>query len=175
MPHLADTPTLETERLILRAPAQRDFPAWDAFGRSERATFIGGPFTPRDAWRSFANVVGHWVLRGWGEFVFCVKGSDAALGSAGPWYPEGWPEREIGWSLWRAEDEGQGYAFEAAQAARAHAFDVLGWQTAVSYIDPANARSIALAERLGAERDDAAPRVDESDLVYRHPAPAGAA
>jgi RimJ/RimL family protein N-acetyltransferase len=175
MPVLADTPVLHTERLVLRAPRAGDFAAWDAFARSGRARFIGGPFDARDAWRAFANIVGHWVLRGWGEFVFCARGSEAPLGCAGPWFPESWPEREIAWTIWSPEAEGRGYAFEAAQAARAHAFDALGWETAVSYIDPANARSIALAERLGARRDDTAPRLDPADLVYRHPAPGAVA
>ena len=40
----------------------------------------------------------------------------------------------------------------------------------VSYIDPGNARSIALAERLGARPDPDAPRADPDDLVYRHTA-----
>lgn len=71
-----------------------------------------------------------------------------------------------------ARGRGQGLAAEAAGAARAHAFGALGWTTAVSYVDPGNARSIALAERMGAIRDDAAP-VPHSDrpcLVYRHSA-----
>ena len=175
MPRLADTPTLETERLILRAPGPQDWPASAAFLASGRARFVGGPADEGQAWRIFGHVVGHWVLRGFGLFVFCDKARDRALGTAGPWYPATWPEGEIGWTLWHAEDEGQGYAFEAAQAARAHAYGALGWQTAVSYIAPDNARSIALAERLGAVRDDDAARVDADDIVYRHPAPAEAA
>ena len=73
--------------------------------------------------------------------------------------------------MWDPAAEGKGYAFEAAQAARAHAFDVLGWETAVSYIDPGNARSIELAERLGAVRDPEAAPFHEGDLVFRHSAP----
>ena len=48
---------------------------------------------------------------------------------------------------------GKGYATEAAQAARAHAYDVLGWETAISLIDPENLGSKAVAERLGARFD----------------------
>jgi RimJ/RimL family protein N-acetyltransferase len=62
---------------------------------------------------------------------------------------------------------------EAAACARDHAFGVLGWKTAVSYIAPANTRSIRLAERLGAVRDPQAPRFpgEAEVLVYRHPTP----
>jgi len=174
MVHLAGTPTLETERLILRAPGPQDWETCRDFLCSDRARYVGGPYDLGAAWRLNAAEIGHWVARGWGSFILCLKGTDAGIGLAGPWYPANWPEREIGWMLWRAEAEGKGYAAEAARATLAHAFGPLGWKTAVSYIDPENARSISLAERLGAVRDDAAARVDPEDVVYRH-APAGAA
>ena len=113
-----------------------------------------------------------WVARGYGSFVITLKGSDTAVGLTGPWHPIEWPEREIGWTLWTDEAEGRGIAFEAASAARDHAFRDLGWDTAVSYIDVGNARSIALAERLGARLDpDAAFPGDPPCLVYRHRRP----
>ncbi|MGV6812771.1 MAG: GNAT family N-acetyltransferase [Brevirhabdus sp.] len=168
---LADTPVLTTTRLSLRAPNAGDWSAWREFATSARAEFIGGPHTPETAWRAFGHVIGMWVLRGWGSFIFTLKGEDAPIGMTGPWYPEGWPEPELGWTVWSPEAEGKGYAFEAAQAARAHAYGTLGWDTAVSYIHGQNARSIALAERLGATLDDTAPAPHDDDLVYRHPAP----
>lgn len=171
-PRLADTPVLETDRLILRAPGPQDWPAWRAMMASERSRFIGGPMDEEQAWRAFGHVIGHWALRGFGMFVFTARGTDSAIGSAGPWFPAGWPEREIGWSVWSAEAEGRGYAFEAVQSARAHAYDILGWDTAVSYIAPENSRSIALAKRLGAQRDHRASGPGDTPcLVYRHPAP----
>ena len=100
------------------------------------------------------------------------KGDDTALGMVGPWFPAGWPERELGWTVWSDAAEGKGYAFEAAAAARDHAFGALGWETAVSYIDPDNIRSVALAERLGARHDPEARGPGENScLVYRHPRP----
>jgi RimJ/RimL family protein N-acetyltransferase len=169
---LTATPVLETDRLTLRAPQARDWEDFAAFLTSDRASFVGGP-VPRDkAWRAFGHQIGHWVLRGFGMFYFSLKGAAAPIGMAGPWYPESWPEREIGWSLWSAEAEGKGYAFEAARAARDFAFHGLGWQTAVSYIAPENTRSIALATRLGAALESGAPCPgDEPCLVFRHPAP----
>ncbi len=171
---LSGIPVLTTERLTLRAPAASDWPSWRDFMASDRSAFI----RPDDiddarAWRAFGHVIGMWVLRGYGQFVYCLNGSDEPLGMCGPWHPVDWPEREIGWHVWTAEAEGKGYAFEAASAARDYAFGPLGWDTAVSYIDPANDRSIALALRLGAKRDTEAafPHPEEPTLVYRHPKP----
>lgn len=93
------------------------------------------------------------------------------VGSVGPWYPGGWPERELGWNIWEADLEGGGYAREAAVRIRRHVFDDLGWKTAVSYIDPENNRSIALAEGLSCNFDAEAATPDGYPvLVYRHPA-----
>ena len=174
-PHLADTPVLTTERLTLRAPRFEDYPVWEAFFLSDRSEFIGAwPDPTRGrAWRAFAHIAGMWALRGFGSFVFTRKGSDAAIGSVGPWTPVDWPENELGWTVWTAEDEGRGLACEAVVAARRFAYGALGWRTAVSYIDRANARSVALAKRLGCILDEeaATPDGDGATLVYRHPAP----
>ena len=99
-----------------------------------------------------------------------AKGDDTILGLVGPNFPEGWPETEIGWILLDGA-EGRGIAFEAAQAAIADARARLGWTTIVHYIRKANARSIALAERLGAtvDPDAALPRTDAPAWVYRQP------
>ncbi|CAM3214767.1 GNAT family N-acetyltransferase [Paracoccus nototheniae] len=175
MIRLDPTPILTTDRLTLRAPQGGDWPHWRSFMHSDRARYIGGgrEQKPGACWRAFGHVIGHWAMRGFGMFVFTLKGDDTPLGLTGPWFPEGWPEHELGWSAWSEAVEGRGLVAEAAQAARHHAFTTLGWTTAVSYIDPDNARSIALAERLGCVRDRAAPHpvFDTPCRVYRHPAP----
>jgi RimJ/RimL family protein N-acetyltransferase len=170
--HLAGTPVIETERLVLRAPVPEDWPHWRAFAESGRAAFVGGPMDEGKAWRAFCHIVGMWAVRGYGFFAFGPRLGGAPVGMAGPWHPADWPEREIGWSVWAAEAEGRGLAAEAAQAARAFAYGTLGWDSAVSYIAHGNARSIRLAERLGARPDpDAAQPEGEPCLVYRHPGP----
>lgn len=176
---LSPTPVLETERLVLRAPAARDWPAWRDFIQSDRGFWMRADpsITEEAAWRAWAGVIGHWVLRGWGTFVFTSHDSDRALGMAGPWAPISWPEFEIGWSVWSPENEGRGYVAEAARCVIDHAYNTLGWDTAVSYIAHDNVRSIALAERLGARRDDTAvtPGNDADCAAYRHPRPEAAA
>jgi RimJ/RimL family protein N-acetyltransferase len=167
---------LDTPRLILRQPEPGDFPAYFAYCASPRSP-MGAGCPEGEAWTYFAALFGHWQLRGFGRYVLTRRDTGAAIGHVGPHYPAGHPEPEIAWMIWDPACEGRGFAFEAAAAARDHAFRDLGWTSAVSYIDPANARSIALAERLGARLDPTAPHPhpDEPCLVYRHPAPAGAA
>ena len=171
------TDSIATKRLVLRRPAPEDWPAWHAFYISPRSNFVGGGSGPVQAsFRGFASVLGHWQFRGWGMWILTRAGEDRALGAVGPWYPVGWPEREIGWMIWDESLEGTGLAREAALAARDDAYTRLGWTTAVSYIDPDNARSRRLAERLGACIDpEAAHPGSEPLLVYRHPMPGAAA
>jgi RimJ/RimL family protein N-acetyltransferase len=168
------TDRIETDRLVLRPPSPEDWPAWHAFYMSPRSNFVGGGEKPVfDVFRGFSSVLGHWQFRGWGMWVLTRRGADAAIGMAGPHYPVGWPEREIGWMIWADGLEGTGLAREAADAARADAYRRLGWATAVSYIDVGNERSRRLAERLGARIDPHAAHPGSYPLlVYRHPSPA---
>lgn len=159
---------VETARLLLRAPTRADFAAVEAFLASERAEFLTGDFgTPSARWRAFAASVGTWVMDGWGYWGVERKADGALVGAVGFSGPPDHPEIELGWDLY-AGHEGQGYATEAAAAARDWGFREAGLATFVSCIDPANARSIRVAERLGAVLDPDAPRVEPDDLIYRH-------
>lgn len=165
-------PVLHTKRLTLRPFAARDVEAGTNYLTTQRSVYMGGPYSRHDAWEHCCHLIGHWAVRGFGLFVICLKDRDEAIGDVGPFRPEGWPENELGWGLWAKDHEGHGYVTEAALAARRFAFDVLEWKTAVSYIDPDNARSIAVAKRLGCSLDPDAALPDLPDwdgtLVYRH-------
>lgn len=170
--HRVEVPVLETERLRLRAPRAADFDHYGPVLMSDRARYIGGPFERGDAWRDFAADAGSWVLLGFGYWAIEVRESGAFVGATGFMQPRFFPECEFGWVMVDGF-EGRGYAFEAARAARTHAFEAWGWETLVSYIEPENARSIRLAERLGAVEDTACDRPFDDVLVYRHLAVAG--
>ena len=171
---LTNTPVIETENLVLRAPQPGDWPHWDRFAQSQRAQYIGGPYDLKGSWRGLCHAVGMWVMRGYGSFIITERGDNTALGMTGPWFPADWPEKELGWTMWSDAHEGKGVMFEAAQAARDYAYATLGWRSPVSYISAGNARSIALAKRLGAVLDEDAPHPfsDHPVVVYRHPGPA---
>lgn len=167
------TDILHTSRLVLRRPGPDDWPAARDFFLSDRSAGIGGPLSLGQAWRAFAAELGHWEMRGYGMWAVCRRDEDRALGLIGPWHPADWPETEIGWMIFDSAAEGTGIATEAARAAIAHARDALGWTRIVSYIAPDNARSIRLAEKLGATCDPGAPQPDPAKpcRVFRHPAP----
>lgn len=172
---LIHAPILTTERLILRAPEACDFEAYAAFFGSERSRHTGGPLDRAQAWRAFAAELGHWLLKGYGLFQLIERETGANVGRAGFWNPDGWLETEIGWGLYDGF-EGRGLAHEAALRLRRYADDTLGWGPLTSVIAPDNARSVALAERLGAtlERDWTSPS-GKPALIYRHPGPTEAA
>lgn len=164
-------PTLHTARLTLRPPRLEDFEPYAAFFASERAVRERGRRDRAGAWKEFSAVAGQWILRGFGGFSIEDRATAAYLGEVGVFCEDSDPEPEIGWMV-VPEAEGKGIAHEAALAVRAWAYGPRGLKTLVSYIDPDNARSIRLAERLGATRDDSAPCPDgEMCLVYRHPDP----
>lgn len=166
-------PVLTTPRLTLRGPAPEDFEPIVAFYASkERSWGFGGPMTRHQSWRWFATSIGHWVLNGYGFWTVVERDSGRVVGIVGLWCPDGWPEPELGWVMFEGS-EGRGYAREAAEEVRRHAYDSLGFTTLTSNIFPGNDRSIALAERLGATFERSFESVSHgTELQYRHPAPA---
>jgi RimJ/RimL family protein N-acetyltransferase len=164
-------PTLETERLLLRPWREDDYePYARLMADAEWSKYIGGPLSDIEAWRKMAGIVGHWQLRGYGTWAVARKCDDAFVGYCGPWFPHGFPEPEIGWALLPAHAR-QGYATEAARAAVAHAFVVLGWTTAISIIAEGNTASERVAERLGAVRERELEFRGWPVAIWRHPTP----
>lgn len=162
-----DIPVLTTERLVLRAPLAGDFPVYAAFLASERSRHMGGPYDTFAAWGLFCHDIACWHLFGHGALMIDLRSSGECVGQVGINHGPLFPEKELGWLVY-APFEGQGYGLEAARTLRDWAFGPGGLSTLVSYCDPDNARSIALAERLGARLDPDAPRQDPEDLVFRH-------
>ena len=170
---MIEVPTIETERLVLRTPKTDDFATHRETLMSDRAQFIGGPYSLAAAWRDFCFDAAGWVLNGFGLWAIEERANGAFCGTVGPNKPLFYPEVEFGWVISQAA-EGRGIAYEAALAARACCHNKLGLTTLVSHIDVDNARSIKLAERLGATLDPDAPRPEGADddfHIYRHPTP----
>lgn len=164
-------PQIVTRRLVLKGPEPDDYPDFKATFTSYRSRFMGGPLNPYETWMLYAAEIGHWAIRGYGMWMIHDRDTNETYGMAGGWKPAKWPEAELAWIIWPGA-AGRGIALEATHAVRRHFYTAMGWQGAVSYLDPKNLDSIRLAERLGARKDPDAPSVDGHDVVYRHPAPA---
>ena len=94
--------------------------------------------------------------RGFGLWCAAAREDpDECLGFVGlavpSFLPSVLPAVEVGWRLARPA-WGRGLATEGARASLRHAFEELGLEAVISIIDPANERSIRVAEKLGMRR-----------------------
>jgi len=98
-----------------------------------------------------ARIRSHWQQHGFGLYAVEVKDSGAFIGFIGlaipSFLPDVLPAVEVGWRLARGH-WGKGYATEGARASVRCGFDELGLRQIISIIDPGNAASIRVAERL---------------------------
>ena len=144
---------VETERLLLRHFHLLDCAALDVvFGDAEVMRF--GPGVQDQAWvRNWVRTCleNYYQTLGFGPWAVMEKASARLVGYCGLFYfPDiaGRPEVEIGYRLARAA-WGQGYATEAARAVRDYGLEVLGLRRLVAIIDPHNAASLRVAEKIG--------------------------
>jgi RimJ/RimL family protein N-acetyltransferase len=169
---------LRTERLVLRPPTVDDAAVvGELIGDAEVMRFIGGA-APADAWPAIVGRwIGRWEANGMGPFVVERREDGRFLGRAGiyvwdtrTWTPStladagAFAQPELGWALVRAA-WGNGYATEAARAARDWVRGERGVEALVSVIAPTNVRSQRVAERLGGEPAETVRLFDTGDAV----------
>ena len=155
-------PELHTERLLLRGYREEDLDAWAAIcADGETMRWFGQPegLTREESWRKMAFLIGHWELRGYGDWALVERATDRLIGRAGLSYPEGWPGLEVGWLVERSA-WGRGFAPEAARAAIDWARDERGATHLISLILDENHRSARVAEKLGMRVEGRARIVD---------------
>jgi len=154
--------TIETKRLLLRQPTERDLPAYLVVTNGENSE------------REHVDALAHWRSFGWGPWLIEADGEPIGaleIHYAGPG-PKGIEphEIEVGWAIVE-ERRGEGIATEAARAAIDDAFERAtpnyhGWIFA--YIRPANAASIRVAEKLGMRHEgDGLTRSGDPMLIFR--------
>ena len=142
---------LETDRLILRKiDPERDFDAWaESMADEDTVRYLGTKTMSRaESWRNMAQVIGHWEIRGYGVFSLESKETGEWVGRVGPWYPEGWPAPEVGWTISPTHLR-KGYATEAGRASIDYVFGTLGWRSVIHVILEGNQASMAVARKLG--------------------------
>jgi RimJ/RimL family protein N-acetyltransferase len=166
--------SIDTERLSLRRWTLDDGDAMDAIWRERDIWSTLRPEIPfdPDAGRDMlARHLAHWERHGFGLWAVAERPSDAIVGWVGPSHPAFVPELadriEIGWTL-RPPVWGRGIATEGAGAAIDAVFEHLDTDEVISLIHHTNARSIAVAERLGMQhdRDVLHPELGEDLRVY---------
>ena len=148
------TIVMETKRLILRhIDIEADLDAWTEMMTDENTVrYIGGKTMNRaESWRQMATLIGHQHVRGYGFYSVIEKSSGAFVGRIGPWFPEGWPEPEVGWTVHPAHTR-KGIAKEAGAACVDYVFNTLGWDRIIHVIAEENIASIKTAEAIGSKR-----------------------
>ena len=159
-------PTLETERLILRAFRAEDLePLAAMWSDPEVVRYIGGnPLSREDTWRRSLAACGQWPYTGFGYWIAELKGEGRVVGQIGfadfkrDMEPSLVGEPELGY-VFAPSVHGQGIGFEACKAALDWADATLNAPSYPAIIGPENQASIRLAEKLGFVR--------EPDGVYR--------
>jgi RimJ/RimL family protein N-acetyltransferase len=144
-------PSIETDRLTLRPFREDDvYPYFELSQDPDVMRYVGDRRVPtlQESWRAVAGLLGHWVLRGFGQWAIEERTGGQLIGRAGIINPIDWPGPEVGYLLGRAW-WGRGYATEAARAAMDWGFEHVRFEDLLSLIDPANQPSIAVAKRLG--------------------------
>ena len=161
--------TVETPRLLLRPPQESDTePLLEIHQDPEVIQYVlrgSAPIGVSGAWRNIATMLGHWMLRGYGQWTVVEKSSAQVVGRVGLWNPEGWPGLELGW-ITRRSRWGEGFDTEAARASLDWAWRNIPEDHIISIIQPDNARSIRVAEKIGESLERADVLNDEDVLVY---------
>lgn len=151
---MIDIPTLQTERLILRAQGPQDTaPLTAAFADDDFARYITRErraLSVDEAWRPIAMGPGSWHVSGFGPWMAEDRATGAPVGRVGPWQPAGWPDFEIGWII-LPDQQGKGYATEAAAAAMVWVRGTMGRDYVIHNIEAENVASQRVARALGSE------------------------
>jgi RimJ/RimL family protein N-acetyltransferase len=143
---------LATERLRLTAVAAGDADELAAINADPEVMRYLRPAARAESLAQAERFAVHWDQHAFGLWALRARDDDALLGFTGlsiPFhFPAVLPAVEVGWRL-RRSSWGRGYATEAARAALYHGFADLGLEEIISLVHAENARSLAVAVRLG--------------------------
>lgn len=169
-------PVVLTQRLTLCGLTEQYLDEFTRLQYAPRvAEWLGGVQDPvpswerqkEDTWRVMATFLGHWALRGCGQWALVETATGRLVGRAGLWFPEGWPGLEVGW-LVDPDRWGEGFATEAGRAAVDVAFDSLDADEVISVTRPDNARSRRVMQKVGLTDSGTTVELrDHTQVLYR--------
>jgi RimJ/RimL family protein N-acetyltransferase len=159
--------SLETDRLVLRAPVPEDAETLaPTYADPVVMRYVGDgrALTRAETERSVRRMIERWEADGFGLFTTVRKEDGAVIGRVGllVWNTDTWEpttraqaaevptEVEVGYTLGR-DFWGQGYATEAAGAVRDYALGGLGAERLIALIIHGNTASENVARKLGLE------------------------
>ena len=149
-------PTLETDRLILRAHTLDDFNDCASLWADPAVVrYISGkPSSREETWSRLLRYIGHWQALGFGYWVVQEKHTGLFLGEVGfaDYKREITPslegQAEAGWVIAKVA-HGRGIGEEAVRCMLDWADSHLAGREIVCIIDPAHQASIRLAHKVG--------------------------
>jgi RimJ/RimL family protein N-acetyltransferase len=136
----------------------------------EVVEYLGGGagMTRAESDEASARIAAHWTTYGFGLWAAVERASGEMVGFVGLSHPAWWPAMidrvEVGWRL-RREAWGAGYATEGARAALRAGFETLELAEIVSFVHPANERSLAVTRRLGMKVEGELPHPSRPEPV----------
>jgi ribosomal-protein-alanine N-acetyltransferase len=166
---MADGPTLETERLLLRRWRERDRDNFAALNADpEVMEHLPSVLSAEESDQLLRRIDRQFEEFGFGLWAVEIKWAKRFIGFCGLAVPtfqtHFTPAVEIGWRF--AKDQwGSGYATEAAKVVLDFGFEKTDLEQILSWTVPANQRSQRVMQRLGMKR---APELDFDHPRFLH-------
>lgn len=150
--NIPERPVIETKRLVLRLLEKSDLPALFAVNGDDEVF----RYSPRESWKTPADgeawlsrVMAHRESGATMQFVIVLLESGRPIGTLAIFhFDENVGSAEIGYVLGR-EHWGKGLMTEALAAFVGFSFESLGLKRLEAELDPRNAASIKVLERVG--------------------------
>jgi RimJ/RimL family protein N-acetyltransferase len=173
---LAEVPTIESPRLILRDWRDEDVEAFVAMNADPRVTeFFAKEYTREHSLAAARQIREQLAEHGYGWWAVDIRDGASFAGLVAlqevPFAAPFTPAYEIGWRF-AFDHWGRGYATEGARAALRFAFETLRWSEVIAFTAERNLRSRRVMERLGMTHDAADdfdhPKIEPGHRLRRH-------
>jgi RimJ/RimL family protein N-acetyltransferase len=167
------TPTLETQRLVLRGWHERDFaPVAQFYADDAQSVFVGGPRSRRETSLWLMARVGQWAWRGYGAFAIEERDSGAFVGWCGVNHYVDMADPSVQYAL-MPDHRGKGYMTEAGRRALDFTFAASGRDRLATTIHAANKASQHTARQIGGVPDGTTAVEDGHRVDVWHFSPLG--